>query len=229
VGEEAVTSSAAARLNDAAYWTFWATVGTGVRLAFRLRVSGPPLPKGPCVIVANHASFLDPVLLAAGSRRRIVFLMNAIICRTPPLRWFYRWNRVIPVDPRGNNRDAMRRAHAALAQGSVLGVFPEGGLSRDGRLVLGNPGAVALALAGDAPLVPVGILGAGDALPPHRALPRLRRVQIRFGAPLLAHDLLAGDAGGGRKQRVQEATHRVMAAIAALAEQESRESVLARR
>ncbi len=180
------------------------------------------------MIVANHASYLDPVVLSAVSRRRIVFLMNAIICRTPPLRWFFRWNRVIPVEPRGNNRDAMRRARAALAAGHVLGVFPEGGISRDGRLALGNPGAVAIALAGEVPVVPVGIIGASDALPPHRSLPRLRRVRVRFGAPLVPSALLAGDDAHGRKQRLRVATRRVMDAIAVLTEQESRESELSR-
>jgi 1-acyl-sn-glycerol-3-phosphate acyltransferase len=213
-------------LNDAAFRAFWLTVGSLLRLAFRLRVEGPPLPAGPCVIVANHVSFLDPLLLGAGSRRRIVFLMDAVIYRTPPLRWFYRWNRAIPVDPRGNNRQALRQARAALADGHVLGVFPEGGISRDGRLGRGNPGAVALALASEAPLVPVGILGTAEALPPHRRRLRLHPVRLRFGTPLPAEHLLAGGSGG-RKQRLESATRQVMEEIAALVGQRSRESELA--
>lgn len=243
------------RLNAAAYWGTWATFGTAVRVAFRLAVQGPRLPAGPCVVVANHASFLDPVVLCVASRRRITFLMDAILCRTPPLRWFYRLNRVIPVDPLGSNRQALRRARAALARGDVLGVFPEGGISRDGLLVLGNTGAVSLALSGNAPVVPVGIVGAGAALPPHRSWPSLRRVRVCFGAALDPRALLHGDRVGGelagddrpstgslttdpivgagqggdesgRKQRLRVATRRVMDAIAGLTEQVSRESTL---
>jgi 1-acyl-sn-glycerol-3-phosphate acyltransferase len=226
--ETSALRRAAQLLSDGAYWGMWAVVGTAVRLLFRVRVEGLPLPAGPCVIVANHTSYLDPVLLGAVCRRRITFLMNAIICRTPPLRWFYRWNRVVPIEPAGNNRDALRAARAALGRGAVLGVFPEGGISRDGVLALGNPGAVSLALSGDVPVIPVGIVGAADVLPPHAGWPRLCRVRIRFGAPLSAAALLEdGDAQAHRKHRLQVATRRVMAAIAALSEQESRESILA--
>lgn len=215
--------------SDLAFWGFWATFGSALRLGLRMRVEGPGLPRGPCVIVANHASYLDPVLLGAVCRRRIVFLMSATIYRTPPLCWFYRWNRAIPVEPHGNNRAALRRAREELARGGVLGVFPEGGISRDGELLLGNPGAVALALGAEAPIVPVGILGSADVLPPHRRLPRPRQVCVRFGAPMEWRALLGDGDPGGRKQRLQLATRAVMDAIAALAGQRSRESVLAER
>lgn len=223
-----------------------ATLGTAVRVAFRLEVQGSLPVDGPCVVVANHASFLDPIVLGTACRRRITFMMDAVLSRTPPLRWFYRLSRVIPVDPCGSNRDALRRARAELARGSVIGVFPEGGISRDGRLVLGNAGAVSLALNGDVPVVPVGIVGAYDALPPHRRLPALRRVRVRFGTALRPHALLRDDddhrdvaaadarrrddpvpAGErGRKQRLRLATRRVMDAIAVLIDQVSRERTL---
>lgn len=221
----------------------WATVGTATRLAFRIEVQGALPRRGPCVLVANHASFLDPVVLGAACRRRIFFLMDAVVSRTPPLRWFYRLSRVIPVDPCGSNREALRRARAELERGHVIGIFPEGGISRDGGLVLGNAGAVSLALNGDVPVVPVGIVGAYDALPPHQRLPRPRRVRLRFGAPMLPRDLLRDDdepdapevvplplgKERNRKQRLRAATRRVMDAVAALSEQVSRESVLEQR
>ncbi|MEZ5963927.1 MAG: lysophospholipid acyltransferase family protein [Planctomycetota bacterium] len=226
--------------NAAAYWCLWATVGTTARLAFRVAVQGRLPRHGPCVVVANHASFLDPVVLGAACRRRIFFLMDAVLCRTPPLRWFYRLSRVIPVDPRGSNREALRRARAELDRGHVIGIFPEGGISRDGSMVLGNTGAVSLALNGDVPVVPVGIVGAYGALPAHRSLPSFRRVRVHFGTPMLPSDLLA-DGGvappatdplspttrdRNRKVRLRVATRRVMDAVAALAGQTSREAEL---
>lgn len=247
MGQEVARPS---RQDGAAYGLLQATLGNAVRWFVRLEVVGTPPAGGPCVLVANHTSFLDPILLGAATRRRITFLMDAVIYRTPPLQWFYRFNRAIPVDPLGSNRDALRRARADLGAGRVLGVFPEGGISRDGLLLLGNAGAVSLALAGDAPLVPAGISGAYEALPPHRSVPSRARVRVRFGAPLLPRDLLASErpvssSGAaareglatrgeraepandlGRKQRLQLATRRVMDAIAELCDQQSREREL---
>ncbi len=211
-------------LSDAAFWLVWATVGTAIRLAFRVRVEGEPLPRGPCVLVANHTSYLDPIVLAAVIRRRIAFLTTATVCSKPTVGWFLRLCRSIPVQVRGGNRDAMRRAREVLAGGGLLGVFPEGGISRDGKLLLGNPGAVALALAGNVPIVPIGLLGASAALPPWSLRPRLRRITVRVGAPLPAVD--PEGAVEGRRHRLRAVTRQVMDAIATLSDQPSREQTL---
>lgn len=208
-------------LSETTFWVFWAIFGTAVRVAFRVRVEGEALPAGPCVLVANHTSYLDPVVLGAVIRRRVAFLTNASICSKPTLGWFLRWTHSIPVHARGRNRDAMRRARDVLAKGGVLGVFPEGGISRDGGLLLGNPGAVALALAGGVPIVPVGLLGASAALPPWSALPRPRQVVVRVGAPLPT--LGADVSEEGRRARLRVVTRQVMDAIAELTDQVSRE------
>ena len=135
------------RWDDALFATFRVTFGGLLRAWFRLRVEGPLPPTGPCVLAANHTSFLDPLVLGAVQPRRIVYLMTEVVWRSPSLGWFYRWNRAIPLGTRGGNRDALRTAHAVLEQGRMVGIFPEGGLSRDGLPMLGSPGAVSLMLA----------------------------------------------------------------------------------
>lgn len=196
-----------------------------MRVWFRLRAENRPDLRGPCVLAANHASYLDPLLIGAVVPRRIVYLMTETVWRSRAMGWFYRWNRAIPLAVRTANRDAMRAARSVLQQGRVLGIFPEGGLSRDGGLLLGNAGAVALVLQEGVPIVPVGIVGADRALPLGARFPRPRRVTVRFGQPITA-DELAG-LSRDRRVRLQLATDRIMTAIAQLVGRDTREQELA--
>ena len=153
------------RWDNVLFWAFRAVLGCFLRLYFRFRVEGAPPRSGGYVLAANHASFLDPLVLGCSVRRRVIYMMTETVWRSASAGWFYRWNRTIPLGARGGNRDALRPARAVLKQQRVGGIFPEGGLSRDGELMLGSPGAVSLVLNEGLPIVPVGIVGAADALP----------------------------------------------------------------
>jgi 1-acyl-sn-glycerol-3-phosphate acyltransferase len=212
--------------DDRLFRAFRFTFGGLLRVWFRMRVEGPRPPGGACVLAANHTSFVDPLVLGAACRARIVFLMTEVHWRSRGLGWFYRWNRAIPVRTRGGNRAALRSARSVLQQGRTLGIFPEGGLSRDGLPMLGNPGAVSLVLQEAVPIVPVGIVGAHAAMPPGAAFPRPRRITIRFGAPIAPAELDAL-GGGDRRARLREATALIMRRIAALTGQVAREDVVA--
>ncbi|MBI5853115.1 MAG: 1-acyl-sn-glycerol-3-phosphate acyltransferase [Planctomycetes bacterium] len=196
------------------------------RVWFRLRVVNPPRIRGPFVVVANHASFIDPVLLGVAMRQRVCYLMTVLHFRSPFLWWFYRWNRAIPIALRGSNRDPLRVARAVLARGEVLGIFPEGGLSRDGGMLLGNPGAVSLVLGDDVPIVAAHIDGAWAAFPAG-GWPRPKRVTIRFADPIRIDELLPATAD--RRQRLRHATRAIMDRIAATGAVQSRESWLEQR
>lgn len=209
-------------LNHAAFWPFWATAGLSLRAFFRLRVENRPQLAGAYVLAANHGSFLDPVLLGVAMRRRVTFLMTEVVYRSPKMHWFYRWNHAIPLSTRGGNRDSLRAARSVLQQGRIVGIFPEGGLSRDGGLLLGSPGAVSLVLNEGVPIVPVGIVGADRALPVGAALPRPVPIAIRFGEPILP-DELAALSPNDRKGRLQAATGLIMERIGALCGKTPRE------
>ncbi len=107
---------------------------------YRFRVRGDEhIPtQGAAVLACNHVSFVDAVLLMAASPRPIRFLMDHRIFRVPVLGWLFRLARAIPVAPRSEDPDAYEAAFAAAAQvlreGDLLGIFPEGGITRDGRL-----------------------------------------------------------------------------------------------
>ena len=199
-----------------------------LKVYFRVRAENRPKLDRGFVLVANHASLLDPLILGAVTSgwvgtHRVVFMMHSAMARSRLLGWFYRWNRIIPVSPQGRNKTALRAAREVLAGGEVLGVFPEGGLTRDGQLLLGSPGAVSLGLAKNAPVLPVGIVGASRSLPYTGGFPWPSKIIVRYGEPIPVAELM-GD--GDRKQRLTRATTRIMQEIAELIGQTAREDQL---
>lgn len=213
-------------LNRAAYFLFWLGFGSILRVYFRLRSENRPKLQGAYMLAPNHTSFLDPLLVGAVSHRRITFMMTGLLYRSPLLGWFYRWNRAIPVSVHKGNREALRAARQVLRDGRVLSVFPEGGISRDGKLLLGNPGAVSLVLGEGVPVIPVAILGAHEAFGFRSAFPRPRRITVRFGDPIPPETLAL--PGGDRKQVLIHATRAIMREIARLSGQVAREDELER-
>lgn len=209
--------------NELGYRVTRGLIRLGLRLYFRWRIHDLPRLEGPVVLVANHTSFLDPLILGAASPQRVAFLMTSTTYRSGTMGWFYRLNRSIPLEPRGGNREGLRQARAALEQGEVVGIFPEGGISRSGDLLLGNPGAVSLVLQQQVSVVPVGLCGVRDAMPYGQGLPRPRRIEVRFGAPIPAAELMQG---ADRKERLDQATRRIMQEIGRLTGQPAREDLL---
>ncbi|MFM2052516.1 MAG: hypothetical protein RL456_553 [Pseudomonadota bacterium] len=133
------------------------------RTVYRLRLRGDEhLPTtGAAIVAANHVSFVDPIVLAAASPRPIRFLMDHRIFATPVLGAFFRLAKAIPVAPQKEDpviyARAFEEASKVLADGDLLGIFPEGGITRDGTL---QPfrGGIARILARDpVPVVPVAL------------------------------------------------------------------------
>jgi 1-acyl-sn-glycerol-3-phosphate acyltransferase len=110
------------------------------RCIYRFKISGDEnLPaRGAAVLVCNHVSFMDPVLLMAASSRPVYFLMDHQIFRMRLLGWLFRLAKAIPVAPHAQDPDAYEAAFEAAAQvlrtGDLLAIFPEGGLTPDGEL-----------------------------------------------------------------------------------------------
>jgi 1-acyl-sn-glycerol-3-phosphate acyltransferase len=109
-------------------------------------------------------------------------------------------------------RHALDAALEVLADGGVVGVYPEGTRSRDGLLHRGNLGPARLAAASGAPIVPVGLVGTNEVQAPDQRLPRVgKHVTVRFGSPL---QLAPQDAN--HRAHLRDATDEMMADIAAL-------------
>jgi len=169
---------------------------------------------GPCVIAANHASYVDPVALWIACPRHVRFIVDRGQYRRPLVHWVASRTGAIPVENDPRDLGSLRRALGALRENAVLGIFPEGGRSEDGSLKPGRPGAALLALRAGVPLVPAGIAGAYAAYPRHRLLPRPGRITVRFGAPVAFPEAWRGR---GARDHLEEATGLLMARIRSLA------------
>ncbi|HEY9026177.1 MAG TPA: 1-acyl-sn-glycerol-3-phosphate acyltransferase, partial [Burkholderiaceae bacterium] len=133
------------------------------RTVYRFRMQGDAnIPAtGPAIVVCNHVSFVDPVLLMAASPRPIRFLMDARIFRTPGLGLFFRLAKAIPIAPKNEDPAAYEAAFAAadqvLAEGDLLGIFPEGGITNDGTLKPFKGGVMRILEQRPVPVIPLAL------------------------------------------------------------------------
>jgi 1-acyl-sn-glycerol-3-phosphate acyltransferase len=133
------------------------------RTVYRFRIQGDAnIPtKGAAIIACNHVSFVDPVLLMAASPRPIRFLMDARIFRTPGLGLFFRLAKAIPVAPKTEDPAAYEAAFAAadqvLAEGDLLGIFPEGAITNDGTLKPFKGGIMRILEQRPVPVIPLAL------------------------------------------------------------------------
>ena len=201
------------------YWPGTAIIGLVARLLWGARVEGSEhIPsEGPFILVGNHSSNLDPLILgwAVGNRsgRMIHFMAKAEMLRWPVLGWLATQSAVFFVRRGEGDRSAQRFALEALAAGRPIALHPEGTRSRDGHVKAGKSGAAFLAMRSGAPLLPAGIAGTQKIFPGGSKIPHASRITIRLGEPFtLPH------VPDGRIDRATLAagTERIMAAIAEL-------------
>ena len=133
------------------------------RVVYRFKVRGDSnIPvEGPAVLVCNHVSFVDAVLLMAASPRPIRFVMDHRIFKVPVLGALFRLAKAIPIAPRAEDPAAYDAAFDAAAQvlrdGDLLGIFPEGGITRDGQLQEFKGGIMKILEREPAPVIPMAL------------------------------------------------------------------------
>ncbi len=145
------------------YEAYRRTLTPVVGAVYRLEVRGQEqVPEsGGFVVAGNHASMLDPFVLAAAIPRSIRFLAKSELWSVPLLPSWLRSVEAISVERGGSDVAAIRAAIDALENGEVVGIFPEGGVMREGPWLRG---AARMALAAGVPLLPVRLLGTRSAL-----------------------------------------------------------------
>jgi 1-acyl-sn-glycerol-3-phosphate acyltransferase len=133
------------------------------RLVYRFKVRGDDkIPvTGPAILVCNHVSFVDPVLLMAASPRPIRFIMDHQIFRLPVLGWFFRLAGAIPIASQRDDpavyAQAFERARRVLEAGELLCIFPEGAITRDGALGEFKGGVMKLLETNPVPVIPLAL------------------------------------------------------------------------
>jgi len=133
------------------------------RCVYRFRVRGDAhIPtQGAAILVCNHVSFIDAVLLMAASPRPIRFIMDHRIFATPVLGWLFRLGKAIPIAPQREDpaayEAAFARARAVLDDGELLCIFPEGGITRDGTLGEFKGGVMKILQTHPVPVVPLAL------------------------------------------------------------------------
>ncbi|MFF8595909.1 lysophospholipid acyltransferase family protein [Streptomyces sp. NPDC015220] len=208
------------------YLLKYVLLGPLLRVVFRPRVEGlEHVPAdGAAIVAGNHLSFSDHFLMPAILGRRITFLAKAEYFTGPGVKGrltaaFFRSAGQIPVDRSGKDagRAAIREGLGVLRRGELLGIYPEGTRSHDGRLYKGKVGVAVMALQARAPVVPCAMIGTFEAQPPGRVVPRIRPVVIRFGAPL---DFSRYAGMEEEKAVLRAVTDEIMYAILSLSGQE---------
>ncbi|MGH3984957.1 MAG: lysophospholipid acyltransferase family protein [Pseudonocardiaceae bacterium] len=168
-------------------------LGPLMRLACQPRVYGAEhLPRrGGAILASNHLAVADSFFLPLVVRRRVTFLAKREYFTTPGLRgWFKRQffsaSGQVPIDRSSGSaaQAALDTGVRLLAAGNLLGIYPEGTRSPDGRLYKGKTGVARMALQAGVPVIPVAMVGTDKVSPRGTKMWRPHRVEVRFGAPL---------------------------------------------
>ena len=168
--------------------TFWYLLGYSLSKAiaktfFNYRVIGADnmIEEGPCIIAANHCSYLDPPLVGIACKRAIHYLARKSLLDVPVLGPILPELNVIPVDQKNADRSALMGAIRVVKNGGAVLIFPEGTRSPDGKLQPAQPGIGMIAAKTRAPIVPVWIRGSFEALPKHCRFPTPKHVTVHVG------------------------------------------------
>jgi 1-acyl-sn-glycerol-3-phosphate acyltransferase len=172
-----------------AYWVLKALLSPILFLFWRVDVQGRHnVPKsGPVILAPNHTSFCDSFFLPLVLMRRVTFVAKAEYFDSWKTAWFFRAAGQIPMRRDGGSASerALAAARDVLERGRVLGVYPEGTRSPDGRLYRGHTGVARLALKCGVSVIPVGLTGTTDVQPVgSRTMRPFKSVQVRFGEPM---------------------------------------------
>lgn len=176
------------------YWVMKTIfIGPVVNLLFRPWVKGiNNVPAtGPAILVSNHLSFSDSIFLPLAVPRPVSFLAKSEYFTGSGIKGkltaaFFRLTNQLPIDRSGGaaSEAALRAGVKVLEGGNLLGIYPEGTRSPDGRLYRGKTGVAKMALQTGVPVIPVAMIGTDKVQPIGRRIPNIRRIGIIVGEPL---------------------------------------------
>ena len=155
-----------------------------LKLFFRLEIKGKEnIPsKGPAILVANHFSLLDPFVVTCCTNRIIHWLVASWVFRIKPCSFFAKRVPFFKVEPgKGNNKEALKQATILLSQDRIIGVFPEGKLSRNGELNPFLSGAAYIGIKSKVPIIPLYIDGTYKAFRRDKIFLKWPKISVIIG------------------------------------------------
>jgi 1-acyl-sn-glycerol-3-phosphate acyltransferase len=168
-------------------------LGPVLKVLFRPWVRGSEkIPTdGAAILASNHLSFSDSIFLPLMLRRPVVFLAKSEYFTGKGIkgtlsRWFFKGTGQLPIDRSGGKASeaALNTGLGVLSQGQLLGIYPEGTRSPDGRLFRGRTGIARMVLEAKVPVFPVAMIDTEKVQPIGRRFPRIRRIGVVVGEPL---------------------------------------------
>ena len=197
------------------YWLGYHSSRLAGRLFFRFRVVHRErmIQSGPVILAMNHQSYLDPPLAGITCDRAIYFLTRRTLLDVPLLGWLLAKLNVIPVNQEGVDRSAIKALIRVLKAGNGVLLFPEGSRTLDGKLQPAEPGLGLVIAKTLAPVVPMRIFGAHEAMPRGGGGLHFVPIIIVIGEPIF---FTAADLSTPGKNLYGRLSERVMDAIAAL-------------
>jgi 1-acyl-sn-glycerol-3-phosphate acyltransferase len=201
-------------------------LGPLLRVLFRPWVRGlENIPTtGAAILASNHLSFSDSIFLPLQSRRPVVFLAKSEYFTGKGIkgaltRWFFKSTGQLPIDRSGGKASeaSLNTGLGVLGTGQVLGIYPEGTRSPDGRLYRGRTGIARMALEAKVPVIPVAMIDTEKVQPIGKRLPRIRRIGIIVGQPL---DFSRFDGMEGDRIVLRAVTDEIMYELMKLSGQE---------
>lgn len=159
---------------------------------FGIRVRGREMvpQEGAVLVLSNHQSHLDPVLIGLACDRRLNYLARDTLFGFAPFRWLINSLDAIPIDREGTGLGGLKETLRRLKQGEMVLIFPEGSRTRDGDVGVLKPGFHAVARRGNVFIAPVAIEGAYHAWPRSRNFPLPATIHIQFG-PVISPEEIA--------------------------------------
>lgn len=201
-------------------------LGPLLRVLFRPWVRGMEnIPSsGAAILASNHLSFSDSIFLPLQTRRPVVFLAKSEYftgrgIKGALTRWFFKSTGQLPIDRSGGKASeaSLNTGLGVLEQGSLLGIYPEGTRSPDGRLYRGRTGIARMVLEAKVPVIPVAMIDTEKVQPIGQTMPKIRRIGIVVGEPL---DFSRFDGMEGDRIVLRAVTDEIMYELRKLSGQE---------
>jgi len=176
------------------YWLLKnGVLGPLISTVFRPTIEGAHhVPaEGPVIVVCNHLSFVDSIFLPLAVPRRMSYLAKSDYftgtgLRGAIVRWFFTSAGQLPIDRAGGKASeaSLNTGLQVLSEGRVLGLYPEGTRSPDGRLYRGRTGVARMVLEAHVPVIPAAVIGTDNVMSLGQKLPKVAKVSVRIGEPL---------------------------------------------